>query len=196
MFLSALLGANSKGDVLEMISFENGGVFTSDFRSSIYRSVAVGLVSLTFAQFKLGLNNKHHVSNKDKKALKILQLVLLFFQTDATFAAKAVYLASCLLNSGSVVVVEASYLFLAVATSVGLVVLDVFEHCCGFNADPNITSVILFVNVFYLFIAFPWALISRMVRWPLERFFLQTREESFIKILCLLLDGEPEARHL
>ncbi len=61
MFLTALVGADNRDAVLETIHFETGGVFTSDFRSSIYRSVAVGLVSLTFAQFKLGLNNKHQV---------------------------------------------------------------------------------------------------------------------------------------
>ncbi len=104
-----------------------------------------------------------------------------FFQTDASCVAKAVYLAACLLNSVSVVVAEASYFFLAVATTVGMVVLDAIDNCCGVNSDPGFPSIILYAILLYLFSAIPWALISRLVRWPLERFFLQTREKCFIK---------------
>ena len=93
-------------------------------------------------------------------------------QTDASLLAKAVYFLACLLNSICIVVAEASYFFLAVATTTGAIALDAHKKGCAAEINPGWG---LFAILLFVFSTFPWMFVSRLLRWPLEKLVLRTR---------------------
>ena len=73
-------------------------------------------------------------------------------QTDASLLAKAVYFLACLLNSICSMVAEASYFFLAVATTTGSIALDAHKKGCAAEINPGwgLFAILLFVFSTYV----------------------------------------------
>ncbi len=75
LFLEAMVPIISKEKMAELASLGGKGIFSKDWHSSIQRSVCAGLLSLTFTQYKLGLDNKHQVDRSKFSTSRFLILV-------------------------------------------------------------------------------------------------------------------------
>ncbi len=158
-FLSLCVPGENMQDALRLAFIDDIGIFSPSWRVSIWRSVLAGILSLTFAQYKLGVGTKH--------------------QTDASVCAKCIYLLACLLNTLSIIITESAYFFFAVATSFGILAIDWYRRCgintyylSGLYAQQD-TGVI--VIVMFAMNRIPTFFISLFARRPAEKLLFKTR---------------------